>query len=279
MSFNGKKSTVEEIIIKYKREPSLKKSIYVEGSTDKILIRWFLKQAKIHNIIVSEISSVTMNIQKVFDLGLDDNVRNRVITLTSLINDNIIGIIDSDFDFLKTSKYSYENNLLTTDYSCMEMYCFNEHTLEKILLGYAEAKQPSDFKSFKLMISNILKKLFIIRYAKDTIKKDLKYLNFNKELSLKSTTMSFNDTKYISKYLSNQKGLINNFNTFILQVEKTLPTDDRKVIHGHDFVEVLQFYLSINQGKNVFKRSLYSSLEYDKLKEEDLFKELLYRFV
>ena len=42
------------------------------------------------------------------------------------------------------------NTLFKTDYSCMEMYCFNEQTLEKILLGYEEAKQPSDFKSFKI---------------------------------------------------------------------------------------------------------------------------------
>ena len=60
-----------------------------------------------------------------------------------------------------------------------------------------------------------------------------------------------------------------------METKKILPIEIRKIINGHDFIQVLQFYLGITQGKDIFARSLYSSLEYDKLKKEDMFKQIL----
>jgi len=271
----GRRSTVKEIITKYKREPDFEKTIYVEGSTDKTLIKWFLKQAKIKNIVVNKIDDIEIDIDEVFKLGLDNNARSRVITLTTLIENHIIGIIDSDFDFISEPSYPHKDTLCKTDYACMEMYCFNEDTLEKILLGYEESKQPADFKSYKLMLSEILIELFLIRYAKDSIVKDLKKLDFNKSLTLKSQNIIFNRDKYLQNYVSNKTELVEEFNKFIHTLKSKIPTDVRKMANGHDFTSLMQFYLGIKQGKEVFEKSLYSSLEFDKLKEEEMFKKLL----
>jgi len=275
MRDEGRRSTVQEILVKYKREPELEKTIYVEGSTDKALIKWFLKQAKINNIIVNEINTINIDTNELFKLGVDDNARGRVITLTTLIKDSIIGIIDSDFDFLKEPTYPHNENLYNTDYACMEMYCFNEEILEKLMLGYGDSKQPNNFSEFQLMLSGILTELFLIRYAKDTIQKDLKKIDFEKYLKLKSKNLAFDRDKYLGSYLSHKSEIIDKFNTFITHLKSNLPTDVKKLINGHDFVTLIQFYLGIKQGKEIFEKSLYTSLEFDKLKKEKMFQKIL----
>ncbi|MDQ7047881.1 MAG: DUF4435 domain-containing protein [Sulfurovum sp.] len=120
-----------------------------------------------------------MNIEptKVFDLGLDDNNRSRIITVCHFIKYGILGIIDSDFDFLKPSQYSYLH-LLQTDYSSIEGYCFNEETLEKIFLGYP-SKQVEDYMLFLKILGDILAELFFIRFTKETLAKEKTYLAFD----------------------------------------------------------------------------------------------------
>jgi len=275
---DGRRSKIDEIRMKYKREPDLPKSIYVEGSTDKSLIKWFLKQANIKNVTVFTIHTVDIDRQIILDLGLDDNHRSSVITLTTLIDTHIIGIIDSDFDFLKEPNYPHKDNLCKTDYSCMEMYCFNEKTLEKILLGYEEAKHPSSFSIFLTMISKILIEIFLIRFAKDNIEKSLSHLDLKKDLKVKSkTVLDFDRENYLSKYLKNNVLMIEEFNLFIDDVKTKLPIDVRKIINGYDFVYLMQVYLEIKHenSRNTFEKSLYSSLEFDTLKEEEMFKKLL----
>ncbi|MEA2029137.1 MAG: DUF4435 domain-containing protein [Campylobacterota bacterium] len=288
MRGNGRRSTVDEIRMKYKREPSLAKSIYVEDSTDKSLIKWFLKQANIKNVTVYTIDTVDVDTQMILDLNLyfdrdlnediyENNNRSRVITLTTLIDTDIVGIIDSDFDFLEKPTYPHKDNLCKTDYACMEMYCFNEKTLDKILLAY-EAKQISNFITFKTMISNILIEIFLIRYAKANIQKSLKKLDLKKDLKLQSkTNLIFNRDNYLDKYLKNKSDKIKEFNLFIDDVKTKLPIDVRKVINGHDFVYLMQVYLEIKHADALitFEKSLYSSLEFDTLKEEEMFQKLL----
>ena len=273
----GRRSTVKEIITKYKREPDLEKTIYVEGYTDKILVKWFLKQAKINNIIVNEINQIQIDKDTVLALELDDNARSRVITLTTLVDNHIIGIIDSDFDFLSEPLYPHKDILCKTDYACMEMYCFNEDTLEKILLGYSEKKQPSNFVSFKGMLSSILKELFLIRYAKDNKAKSLENLDFKKDIKLNSKELIFDRENYMTKYFSNGTTMIDEIKSFIENAKTRSPEDDKKIINGHDFVSLLQIYLEIKQkdATVTFQKSLYSSLEFDKLKEEGMFKKVL----
>ncbi len=273
MSHTLPRSTIEEIKIKYKREPTLAKTIFIEGSTDKALIKWFLKQAKYTNLSILSIDAVEVPKSEVLALGLEDNNRNRIITITTLIDDNIIGIIDSDFDFIQEIKYPQSDNLCQTDYANMEMYLYNEETLEKIFLVYHDSKNAEEF--FKL--SYILIELFLITYAKKNIKNELPSIDFVKELTLKVKTISFDLDKYLDKYLKHNKGLIAEFKSFIDDIKTRLPKEEREIMDGHDFVALLQFYLEVKhpKEKEVFSKSLYSSLEYNTLKDIDMFKKLL----
>ena len=277
MSNFGDKKEIDEIIVKYQLEPSLNKEIYVEGSSDKSLIEWFLKQAGIRNIIVLEISTVNIKSQRVINLGLDTNNKNRIISLCDSIQNGIIGIIDSDFDFLEIPKYTYPH-LFRTDYASMEGYCFNVKILEKILLGHI-SKQVEDYNSLLKVLGDILVELFLIRFSKEKLQKNNKYLTFDKKKYLSSTNnqLYFNRTLYLQNYFSNKQEIINEINKFIDKQKLSLPSDIRKVIHGHDFEDLLLFYLNITQkdAKEIFKRSLYSALEYESLKKENMFIKLL----
>lgn len=282
---SGDRKEIDEIITKYEFEPSLDKEIYVEGTVDKAIVELFLKKSKIKNITVLDIQTVNIAKDKIVRLKLnfdedndENNNRTRIIALCSLVKTGIIGIIDSDFDFLKSPCYEIPSHLLSTDYANMEMYCFNEETLEKLLLGYP-SKQPENYRLFLNMLSSILQELFLIRYAKESIEKKLKYCDFNnkKYLFLESKTINFNKEIYLQNYLSHKQESIVKFNAYIDEIKTKLPTENKKMIQGHDFVSLLQFYLEIKQkdAKLTFEKSLYSSLEYDMLKEEEMFKKLL----
>jgi len=99
---SGRRATIDEIELKYKLEPTLSKTIYVEGSSDKSLIEWFLKKSNIKDIAIFEIQMVEIDAKKLLEKGLENNNRDRIILLSLLVNKGIIGIIDSDFDFIDT---------------------------------------------------------------------------------------------------------------------------------------------------------------------------------
>lgn len=276
MSDSGLRATIAEINTKYQLEPNLSKTIYVEGSSDKSFLEWFLKKCGIKNIAVFEINMVEIEAKQLFEKDLDDNHRDRIILLSFLVNQGIIGIIDSDFDFIKKPTYTKPPHLLLTDYSAMELYAFNKDTLEKILLGYP-SKQPESYQDFLDMLGSILVEIFLIRFTKKQIEPSLPHIDFNKDLSLKSKLVTFDRASYLKKYVSSQQDKVTKFNSFIDERKKDIPDDIRKVIHGHDFINLLQFYLGIKQkdAKNVFEKSFYSSLDFNLLKKEGMFQKLI----
>ena len=273
---SGRKSTINDIKLKYELEPTLPKTIYVEGSSDKSLIEWFLKKYNIKNIAVFEIQMVEISSKQVLEQNFENNNRGRIILLSLLVQKGIIGIIDSDFDFIKKPTYIKPTHLLSTDYSAMELYGFNEEFLEKILLCYP-SKQPKSYQELLDMLSSILVEIFLIRFAKKEIEVGYSHIDFTKNLSLKSTIIDFNRDDYLKKYVSNQKDKIKAFDNFIEENKKTLPNDVRKIIHGHDFIDLLQFYLEIKHknSKEVFEKSFYSAFDFNLLKTEKMFQDLI----
>lgn len=273
---SGSRATIDEIKTKYKLEPTLSKTIYVEGSSDKSLIELFLKKYNVKNIAVFEIQMVEIEAEKLLKQSFEDNNRNRIILLSLLVKQGVIGIIDSDFDFIEEPNYSKPTYLLSTDYSAMELYGFNQVTLEKILLGYP-SKQPTDYQLFLDMLSSILVEIFFIRFAKKKIEAGLSNIDFSKDLSLKSKIINFNRDNYLKKYVSSKKDKIQEFNSVIEEVKKAPPDDIRKIIHGHDFIKLLQYYLGIKHkdAKEVFQKSFYSSFDFSLLQKEEMFQNLI----
>ncbi|MDQ7047883.1 MAG: hypothetical protein Q9M39_09890 [Sulfurovum sp.] len=83
--------------------------------------------------------------------------------------------------------------------------------------------------------------------------------------------ITFKRDIYLKNYFSHNQEIIKQINTFIEEQKKTLLLDKRKIIHGHDFEDLLLFYLKITHknAKETFKKSLYSTLEHATLKKRN----------
>src|SRR5437660_239969 len=120
--------TIEELAARYELEPTLR-DVYVEGSFVVAMVDEALKQAGRHNAAVYEISTVDVPPEVLRKHGLPDGNKGRVIALCFELDghvtlpNQVTGLVDRDYDAVLGR--SYPNRLLlVTDYSCMEMYCF-----------------------------------------------------------------------------------------------------------------------------------------------------------
>lgn len=269
--------TVEELETLYEFEPSLKKAIYVEGITDRELIKLYLAKSGLNDVYVYEIDTIDISDEIVKEKGFSAvNNRSRAITLSIIAEKCVVCIIDSDFAFIEPDTFAQNNSLLKTDYSCMEMYCFNEEIMEKIFLGYSTIR-PNNLNKFLNDIGIILSEIFLIRFAKDNLDPSLPHIDFDKNITKESNSLIFDRFNYLKKYLSNKEDKIKIFNDFIgSQKLKINSHDIRYYINGHDFVYLLQFYLNIKQrdAKEIFEKLLYGFLDFHNLSQEKLFSKL-----
>ena len=134
-----KRRRFEELVARYELEPSLR-DIYVEGLTDKSLLEWFLEKCGIDNYAIYEIDTVEITAHELYNLGLNDNARSRVIALALKLNNyfkeclpSVICVADRDFDYLLGVSEFDCDLLLFTDYTSIEMYLFNPSIIQKFL--------------------------------------------------------------------------------------------------------------------------------------------------
>ena len=134
----GNRRKIEELAELYKLHPDLR-DIYVEGSRDVNFFRWFLGQTNGQGIVVYEISTVEIPVHLIDQYNLANNNRGRVIALAFLVASRlgeeslqITCIADRDFDLVLNRQHNC-GLLLFTDYTCIEMYSFNETCMGKFL--------------------------------------------------------------------------------------------------------------------------------------------------
>ncbi|AVH72444.1 hypothetical protein [Nostoc sp. 'Lobaria pulmonaria (5183) cyanobiont'] len=291
---NEIRRTLDELVTRYELEPDLR-DIYVEGKTDKLLIEWFLDQKKNQGFAVYEIDTVEIPAQLLFEQGLKDNNRSRVITLALYINDklsetslHITCVADKDFDWLFCKEYQCDL-LLFTDYSCLEMYLFNEAVLDKCLrlgLGLSQPKAREVLNQ----LSRVLEDLFLIRDTNEALNLNMRWLDkFGDccKLNKKDYQVQFELKTFITKYLNSNsnRSQESRFITKLEELRAKKLIEIRYKIHGHDFTELLCWYIRPYLGteirssynSEILARSLLACIDADKLSQEGLFQRLLAR--
>src|SRR5215207_1280683 len=130
--------TIDELIARYRHEPTLR-AAYVEGETDRGVFDWAFDVGDKKDVAVYEISSVYVPVDEIFNLGLKDNNRGRVITLAHLLqphlargSNQVTCVADKDLDIILGVHHPIKN-LLFTDYTCIEMYMYTSRHLSKFL--------------------------------------------------------------------------------------------------------------------------------------------------
>ncbi|MEH1856297.1 MAG: hypothetical protein V7L11_32575 [Nostoc sp.] len=291
---NEIRRTLDELVTRYELEPELC-DIYVEGKTDKQLIEWFLDEKQLQDFAVYEIDTVEIPAQSLFELGLKDNIRSRVIALAIYIHDkflenplHITCIADKDFDWLFGKEYQCDL-LLFTDYSCLEMYLFNEVVLDKYLRLAIRLSQPKASEVLH-QVSRVLEDLFLIRATNEALELNMTWLEkFGDccKLNKNNNQLQFDLKTFITKYLNSNsnRSQESRFITKLEELRAKELIEIRYKIHGHDFTELLCWYIrhylrkEIRNSYNseILAGSLLACIDAEKLAQEGLFQRLLAR--
>lgn len=130
------KRKLSEVLVLYTLEPDLK-DLYVEGVTDKLCYEPVID---CQNLNIVEVDSIDFS--ELYDSNpqLKRNNRKKLIELSNQLNSafginltNVCCIVDSDFDFF-SKDVVWNCYLKYTDYTSLEMYFFNEKTMNELSL-------------------------------------------------------------------------------------------------------------------------------------------------
>jgi hypothetical protein len=292
---NIPKRKLHEILFKLKNHPNIK-DIYVEGNSDVNIIRSFFSANNIWDITIFPIETIevasqiiaTYNIEN--DLDIFVNNRGRVIGLVYFLQKEIVpknqylGVIDRDFDDLLGRNLENEN-LIYTDYTCFEMYYFNANDLNKLIISFFSDTETRPLPRIIDILSPILEKLFLIRYANYSLGLNLEYYDFIRFCSLNGDNINFDHEEYIRVYLRNN-GHLDRFDSFIESIDENLIRlngDHRHKSHGHDFITLLIWYFRTrfsNRREHTFNeyilsRTLLFGCDKSILYDEEFFKKLM----
>lgn len=275
----------------YKVEPEIR-DIYVEGESDKRIIKWFLENSGITNVDVYEIDTINVTNEILEIHGLERNNRGEVIALASELDasldadNNISCIIDGDFDYL-IGNTSQLNNLLLTDYTSMDLYFYEDYIFDK-LLKIGLKKEQNNLTALKNNLSEILQDLFAIRATNNQLKYNLSYRDFKKHLSVQEDKINFDRKSYIDSYLTSngRHSDISKFTKTCNNFRKMTVKSKRQKIHGHDFITLLSWYLCkiIGTGGNKYSSQevitaiVRTGVEINRLEKESLFSNIKNRY-
>jgi hypothetical protein len=205
---NLPRRTVQELLAIHKLESTIRE-IIVEGTTDKDLIERFLEESTSTRFAVYEISLIEIGAEQILSRNLPDNNRGRVITLAYELESarsnlkSVALVADSDFDLVLGVKHRC-NLLLMTDYTCMEMYAFNERVLGKYL-EFRVRGFPKTARRLLKEIGEVLRRLFAIKLAHFLLKLNLKKVDWTKSCSISKKGFNFKQEDYISRYLNKNR--------------------------------------------------------------------------
>jgi len=281
--------TIEELVVRYNLHPELR-DVYVEGASDTALISQFLKESDCRDAAVYEISTVAVPRDFVGQLEVENNERGRAIALgmtleNKLGRDNcqVTCVVDSDFDIILQKEHDYRM-VLFTDYTCLEMYLFSAETVDKFFNGFLFGFAFSS-EEVLCALKETLQEVFLIRLANLVLEWNLTWLSFERCCVAEGARIQFDREDYIGRYLNNNS-VVCKKKEFITTVEalrdKLLP-DPKFQMHGHDFIELLCWFIKKHSIKaelarpGVVRRSLSLCVSHDELAKESFFLQLLGR--
>jgi len=245
------KRPLDEIIARYELNPSLC-DIYVEGVTDRGILEVFLEDCGAIDVIVYDIETIDIPASTVRKLGLENNNRGRVIALARILYEKfgaelpVSGVIDADLDLILEIRETCPL-VLITDYTSMEMYFFNNRSLNKFIKSVC----PSLAMTADALLQAItpsLKQLFLARLANHILQWRMKSIPAERSCKVNpGKEISFDFGSYLKKYLSKNNRLGDQtvfLKTIARWENKCVGLDPRYCIHGHDFVDMVALFCS-----------------------------------
>ncbi|MDA3953770.1 MAG: hypothetical protein PF485_08990 [Bacteroidales bacterium] len=251
------KRKLSEVLFMYSVEPELK-DVYVEGITDKLCFEEVLLDNEIN---FKEIDSIDFSELYTEDPSLKRNNRKKIVALSEKLSLSfhnnlkyVSCIADLDYDYF-SDVVSWNYYLHYTDYASMELYLFNEPTLDhffnNILHGF-----PFSSSIVIQSLSDALVNLFFVRLSIKRLFEDagneITFVELKRSIAIVKDTgeITFNPLDYIQKLLNS-----NNLNAkyqlvvdYFNQISSNRSIENRVQIRGHDFIYL--FYILVDKVKN-----------------------------
>ncbi len=283
--------SIEELGTLYTLEPELR-DIFVEGSDDGVLLKWYFRGRTQKPVSVQEIDSVNVPAELVIRHAFDVGNRGRVLTLatelTSILDDDAkfccTVVYDGDFDTIQGIQ-ELPPNAIRTDFSCIEMYLFNVDTIEK----FASLVMMNPELDASLAISSlatVLVRLWVIKAANHLLGFGMTWISFDSLCSLEGTSIKFDEGQFIHRYLMNN-GRLSDKAQFLEKVDeigKNVSEDPRDNMDGHHFFALARWYFlqfarenSALKDRRGFERAITACVETGFLEKFPLFDKLLER--
>jgi hypothetical protein len=281
--------SLDALIARYELHPDFKE-LYVEGEGDIGFYQMFLDECGRSDVLVYPISAVSIPPDPTDELlqilRLDGRSRRSdVISLALVLEKRIpeaarrVTCI-ADADTQRIQPEGFETRFLQfTDYTSIESYAFRADIVTKIFRIGSPYLQIKGEEVLAEMTS-ILETLFGIRVASYRLGWGLKWISPEGDLEYKNEILAFDHASYLNKYL-NTKGKLNaksDFQVAVDTVRSMFLSDHRMQIRGHDYVELLTWYMRKRAYKVFHKYSseIVRHLLLSHLRKEDLTSEALF---
>jgi hypothetical protein len=283
---------IDELVALHEREPALR-DVIVEGITDKQLFEWFLAESGLQGVSVYDVSTVDIPDKLVIDAGLETGARGRVIALAGALadknpaRDHITCIADADFDFIENINRE-SPALLITDFTSVELYAFNDVSVNKILKLVLKGFTKSAATVLK-QLATPLQEIFLLRAANHVGKLGLDFdtpnsAGFYKSLRLKGEILEFDSERYLTGLLQARGATAKRGQVIgtVAQLRLAQREDPRFQIHGHDFEHVFALYVRKHKGfggihPETIICAILAALDLELLRQQKLFQYLAER--
>ncbi len=281
--------SISELAALYQLEPEIR-DVFVEGRHDRALFAWYLRHRTVRNVAVREIDVIDVPSGLVVDQQLDIGARGRILTLAFHLSRKLnqqsrkcpTFVVDADFDYA-TDQDGKGGLVLVTDFACTEAYLFSEHVIDKLV---SVALMGSHVPATTILkeLEPVLRRLFLIRLANHASGMQLSWVDFTRNCKVSGSVIHFDEVGFIERYARSDRKTMQRISSFVGGVAAQLSGDARRFMNGHDFLELLRWYLRhIVQERrpldveHTFVRCVFACVEAATLDSFPLFQTLIQR--
>jgi hypothetical protein len=299
---SGTLRTLNELVTLYELEPELSEVI-TEGRTDAAVLRWFFDRLASETAVYCVTDRLDITPQQVIDKGFNVGNKGYVITGALMLGEEsaqaarkVTFIYDIDDDVITGISTPAADCLVSTDYTSMEMYCFAEKPISKLLKLTLRAREETTAAS---LLTELSKPLVGVFYARSILSRQDTPIGIGDAIERKCKLSGRALTIDLLGLIKDSIGAAGGSSTLGIDADAIVqavqaamanpPSDIRLAIRGHDFTRACCFYLKSKypslfkddrlpfKTPEVFENVLITCLEVDDLMSEPLFQFLLKR--
>ena len=278
--------TLAELTALYSLEPGLR-DLFVEGPTDQRFYERLLGEHGINNVKVRHIGLIEIGDGILDAHGLAHGNKGRVTALALTLDSRFARtlsfvrcIVDADFDYICDTVVQ-SRHILYTDYTSVELYTFNAHTVRKAITSLGYDMSLAEIQSLMVSLTTALKDLFVMRAANQQLGWGMKLVIFTRCCKVVDRIIIFDSGVATERYLhkNHRYSEQGDFQRTCDELHLVHLADQRQCIHGHDYVELLGWYLQrrfnwhgYQHNKQSLMPQLLELLEFDWISQEPLYR-------